>query len=54
MEEVEEYSEDFIITAGTLADLCQSMYPDWGHIGLVVAARGDYGGCALTRIGAAG
>lgn len=52
--DVKEASEEFLSTASALADLCQSMYPDWGHISLVVVACGDYGSCTLIRVGAAG
>lgn len=46
--------EEFLSLAVKLADLCQSMYPDWRHIDLVVVACGDYGTCTLIRVGAAG
>lgn len=56
-EEVQEYSEEFLSTTTALADLCQSMYPEWRHISIVSVAcgeYGDYGSCALIRVGAAG
>ena len=52
-----EYSEEFLATATLLADLCQTIYPSWRHISVVMVVCGDYGeygSCALIRIGTAG
>lgn len=51
---MEEASEEFLDMASLMADICQSMYPEWRHIDLVVVACGDFGGCALIKIGAHG
>ena len=49
--EVREASQEFLSLVTTMAELCQSMYPDWGHISPVVVAAGSYGECTLIRIG---
>jgi hypothetical protein len=55
--EVEDYGDEFIATASAIASLCQSTYPDWRHIEVVMVLcgdYGDYGSCGLIRVGAAG
>ena len=48
--EVREASQEFLSLVTTMAELCQSMYPDRGHISPVVVAAGSYGECTLIRI----
>ena len=52
--EVKEAPVEFVAMAGDLAALCQAMYPEWGHIDLLVVECEDYGMCTLIRVGAAG
>ena len=44
-----EYSEEFLATTTLLADLCQTIYPSWRHISVVMVVCGDYGSMGVAR-----
>ena len=49
--QVREASQEFLSLVSMMGEICQSMYPEWGHISPVVVAAGNYGACTLIRIG---